>query len=178
MRDRDKNNAQDSYPGSLKLELHLVGQGNPSLTFALFQKIYKVYNTTLSKYAKHHIMTLESHKNHTSTTRNLLQTWKTTRHNLKAWERPNLSGSTTLPTKTSFSKLQTPRKITKNNPRSIFNSCQSIWSWKREREFHRFQTIFVLKNGLLDSVSKNTDFIVKLLWNSTSWFSNQSVDFT
>jgi len=49
---RKKSNAQDFYTGSLKHELHPVGQGNPSLTFALFHKFYKVYNTTLSKYAK------------------------------------------------------------------------------------------------------------------------------
>jgi len=33
---------------------------------------------------EHHTMTFESHKNQTSTTRRLLQTWKTTRHNVKA----------------------------------------------------------------------------------------------
>jgi len=50
-RDKDKNNAKDFYTGSLNLELHPIGQGNLSLTFALFQKIYKVYNITLLKYA-------------------------------------------------------------------------------------------------------------------------------
>jgi len=60
---------------------------------------------------EHHTMTLESHKNQTSTTRHLLQIWKTTRHNLKALERSNISGSTTLPTITTFSKLQIPRKM-------------------------------------------------------------------
>jgi len=39
------------------------------LDFALFPKIYKVFTFTLSKYAK---KTLESYKNHTSTTRTLL----------------------------------------------------------------------------------------------------------
>jgi len=44
-------------------------------------------------------------------TRHLLQTWKATMHKLKAWERPNLSGSTTFPTKITFFKLRTPSKM-------------------------------------------------------------------
>ena len=56
----------------------------PELDFALFQKFYKDSTLTLPKYAKTPQKTLESHKNHTSTTRTLLQTWKTTRHTHKA----------------------------------------------------------------------------------------------
>jgi len=52
--------------------------------FALFQKFYKVSTLTLPKYAKTPQKTLESHKNHTSTARTLLQTWKITRHTHKA----------------------------------------------------------------------------------------------
>ena len=49
---REEKRPRDFYTGSFKPELHPVGQGNLSLAFALFQKIYKVYNITLSKYAK------------------------------------------------------------------------------------------------------------------------------
>jgi len=67
----------------------------PELDFALFQKFYKESTLTLPKYTKTPQKTLESHKNHTSTARTLLHTWKTTRHTHKAWERSNLCGSTT-----------------------------------------------------------------------------------
>ena len=83
----------------------------PEPDFALFQNIYKVYTLTLLKYAKQTQKTLELHKKQTSTARHLLQTWKTIGHTHKTWERSNLSGSTTLPTTTTFSKLQTPRKM-------------------------------------------------------------------
>ena len=53
-------------------------------------------------------------------------------------------GSTTLPTKTIFSELQTPSKSPKNNPISIFNNCTL---YDHKREFHRFQKIFALKNS-------------------------------
>ena len=56
----------------------------PELDFALFQKFYKVSTLSLPKYAKTPQKTFESHKNHTSTARTLLQTWKTTRHTHKA----------------------------------------------------------------------------------------------
>jgi len=68
---REERRPQDFYTGSLKPELHPVCQGNLSLTL-LFQNIYKVSTLTLSKCAKTPQKTLESHKNHTSTTRTLL----------------------------------------------------------------------------------------------------------
>jgi len=80
-------------------------------------------------------MTFDSHKNHTNTTRHLLQTWKITKHNLKIWERPNLSGSTILPTKATFTKLQTPIKRFKNDPRSIFNNC-TLYYHERQKVPH------------------------------------------
>jgi len=38
---REKGDAQDFYTGSLKLELHLVCQGNPSLTLYYFKRFTK-----------------------------------------------------------------------------------------------------------------------------------------
>jgi len=38
---REKIRANDFYIGSLKLELHLVFQGNPSLTFHYFKRFTK-----------------------------------------------------------------------------------------------------------------------------------------
>jgi len=38
---REKSNAQDFYTGSLKLELHPVSQGNPSLTLHYFKRFTK-----------------------------------------------------------------------------------------------------------------------------------------
>jgi len=62
---REKSNALDFYTGSLKPELHLVGKDNLRLTFQLFRKMYKFYNTILSNYAKtrHNdsLITQESH---------------------------------------------------------------------------------------------------------------------
>ena len=86
------------------------------------------------KYEKKHThtKTLESHKNQTSTTRHLLQTWKTTKHNQKAWERSNLSGSIALLTTTTFSKLQTPRKMLQEWSKINFHQLQFVWSRKRE----------------------------------------------
>jgi len=41
IRVREKSNAQDFYTGSLKLELHQVCQGNPSLTLHYFKRFKK-----------------------------------------------------------------------------------------------------------------------------------------
>ena len=62
-------------------------------TLAWLCTISKVLQSilTLPKYAKIPQKTLESHKNHTSTARTLLQTWKATTHTHKAWERSNLA---------------------------------------------------------------------------------------
>jgi len=38
---REKSNAQYFYTGSLKPELHLVSQGNPSLTLYYFKRFTK-----------------------------------------------------------------------------------------------------------------------------------------
>jgi len=38
---RENNNAQDFYIGSLKHKLHLVSQGNPSLTLHYFKRFTK-----------------------------------------------------------------------------------------------------------------------------------------
>jgi len=110
---REKSNAQDFYTGSLKPELHPVCQGNLSLTLYYFKRFTKFTPLHFQNMQKHTQKTLESHKNQTSTTIQLLQTWKTTKHNHKAWERSNLSCSTTLPTTTTFFKLQTSSKILK-----------------------------------------------------------------
>jgi len=117
---REKSDAQDFYTGSLKPELHLASKGNSSLSLYYFKRFTKFITLHFQNMQEHHTMTLDSHKNHTNITRHLLQTWKTTKHNLKAWERPNLSGGTTLPIKNTFSKLQTPSK-----------SSTSVWSRKR-----------------------------------------------
>ena len=104
----------------------------PELNFALFQKIYKVSTLTLSKYAKTPQKTLESHKNHTNTARTLLQTWKTTKHTHKAWERSNLSGSTTLPTTNHFLQASNQAKSSKNWSKINLQQLQHLWSWRRE----------------------------------------------
>jgi len=138
---------------------------------------YKVSTLTLPKYAKTPQKTIESHKNHTSTTRTLLQTWKTTRHTHKAWERSNLSGSTTLPTTNHFLQASNQAKSSKNWSKINLQQLQHLWS--RRREFpHVSRTKSCSKNDQQTSLSKIIAFIVKLLRNSTGWFSNQSVDFT
>ena len=104
----------------------------PELDFELFQKIYKVSTLTLPKYAKTPQKTIESHKNHTSTARTLLQTWKTTRHTQKAWERSNLSGSTTYPTTNHFLKALNQAKSSKNWSKINLQQLQHIWSRRRE----------------------------------------------
>ena len=81
---REKSNAQDFYTGSLKPELHPVCQGNSSLTLHYFKRFTKFTLLYFQNMQKHIQKTLESHKNHTSTIRHLLQTWKTTRHTQKA----------------------------------------------------------------------------------------------
>jgi len=45
-RDRDKNNAQYFYIGSLKSELHPIGQGNLSLTFAISKDLQSLQHYT------------------------------------------------------------------------------------------------------------------------------------
>jgi len=81
---REKSNARDFYTSSLKLELHPVGQGNPSLTLHYFKRFTKFTPLHFQNMQKHIPKTLESHKNHTSTARYLLQTWKTTTYTHKA----------------------------------------------------------------------------------------------
>ena len=77
---REKSNAQDFYTGSLKPKLHPFGQGNPSLTLHYFKRFTKFTPLHFKKCKKYTQKTLESHKNHTSIARHLLQTWKTTKH--------------------------------------------------------------------------------------------------
>jgi len=62
---REERRPQDFYTGSLKPELHPFCHGNLSLTLHYFKRF-----TKYPPFQK----TLESHKNHTSTTRTLLQT--------------------------------------------------------------------------------------------------------
>jgi len=81
---REKCNSQDFYTGSLELELYPISQGNPSLTLHYLKRFTKFTPLHFQNMQKHTQKTLESHKNHTSTTRHLLQTWKTTRHTHKA----------------------------------------------------------------------------------------------
>ena len=80
---REKRNAQDFYTSSLKPELYPVSQGNPRLTLHYFKRFTNFTTLHFQNMQEHHTMTLQSHKNQTSTTRHLLQTWKTTMHNLK-----------------------------------------------------------------------------------------------
>jgi len=80
---REKIDVQDFYTSSLKLELHPVCQGNPSLTLHYFKRFTKFTPLHFQNKHKHTQKTLESHKNHNSTARHLLQTWKTTRHTHK-----------------------------------------------------------------------------------------------
>jgi len=82
----------------------ISSQGNPSLTLHYFKRFTKFTTLHFKNMQEHHIITFESHNNHTTIERHLLHTSKTTKHNLKAWERPNLSDGTTLPTKTTFFK--------------------------------------------------------------------------
>jgi len=81
---REKNNAQNFYTSSLKPELHLVCQGNPSLNLHFFKRFTKFTPLHFQNMQKHTQKTLESHKNQTNIARHLLQTWKTTTHNQKA----------------------------------------------------------------------------------------------
>ena len=80
---REKIGSKDFYTGSLKPKLHLVCLGNPNLTLHYFKRFTKF---TLLQFQNkqnthtHTHKTLESHKNHRSIARNLLQTWKTTSH--------------------------------------------------------------------------------------------------
>jgi len=62
----EKNNAQDFYIGSLKSKLHLVSQGNSSLTLHYFKRFTKFTTLHFQNMQEHHTMTLESHKNHTT----------------------------------------------------------------------------------------------------------------
>ena len=60
---KDKHNAQDFYTGSLKVELHPVSQGNPSLTLHYFKRFTRFTRLHFQNVQKQHTMTLESHKN-------------------------------------------------------------------------------------------------------------------
>ena len=91
---REEGRPRDFCTGSLKPKLHPVFQGNMSLTLHYFKIFTKYSPLHFQNMQKYHTRLL----NHTSTARTLLQTWKTTRHTHKAWERSNLSGSTTQPT--------------------------------------------------------------------------------
>ena len=86
----------------------------------------------LYKYAKTPQKTLESHKNHTSTARTLLQTWKTTKHTHKAWERSNLSGSIAHPTTIHFLQASNQAKSSKNWSKINLQQLQHVWSRRRE----------------------------------------------
>ena len=81
---REKSNAQNFDTSSLKPGLHLVGQGNMSLTLHYFKRFTKFTPLHFKNMQKHTQKILKSHKNHTSTSRHLLQTYKTTRHTHKA----------------------------------------------------------------------------------------------
>jgi len=58
---REKSNAQYFYTGSLKLELHPVCQGNPSLTLHYFKYLQSLHPYTF-KICKNTQKTLESHQ--------------------------------------------------------------------------------------------------------------------
>ena len=97
------------------------------------KNIHKFLTTkTITHYAKTSQKTLESHKNHTSTTRTLLQTWKTTRHTHKASERSNLCGCTTLPTTNHFLQASNQAKSFKNWSKINLQQLQHLWSRRRE----------------------------------------------
>jgi len=68
-------------------------------------------------------------------------------------------------------------KCSKNLSKINLHQLQYVWSLKREnsqvsRMISRSKLVF------LPLFLKNTALIVKLLRNSTGWFSNQSIDFT
>jgi len=115
----------------------------PELVFALFQKIYKVFTLTLSKYAK----TTQRLLNQTRITP--AQQEPSCRHGKQPGTHTKLEKDQTsvvaqpsLP-QTTFSKLQTKPKAPRIDPRSIFNYC-SMNDHKRE-SFHKFPEQFHAK---------------------------------
>jgi len=70
---REKIGAQDFYIGSLKHKLHPVCQGNLSMTLHYF-KIFTKFTLLHFQNKQYTHKSLESHKNHDSTPKNLLQT--------------------------------------------------------------------------------------------------------
>ena len=129
---REERRPRDFYTGLLKLELHPVCQDNLSLTLHYFKRFTKYPPLHFQNMQKTQQKTLESHKNHTSTARTLLQTWKTTKHTHKAWERSNLSGSTTLPTTNHFLQASNQAKSFKNWSKINLQQLQHLWSRRRE----------------------------------------------
>jgi len=93
----------------------------------------------------------------------------------KAWERSNLSDSTTLPTSNTFSKLQTQAKCSKNWSKINLHQLQTIWT--RKREISRFQEQFCAKkwSSCLSFENHNTysQIVTKfnrLIFKSIGWF--------
>jgi len=66
------SNTQDFYTGSLRHELHLVSQGNSSLTLHYFKRLTKFTTLLLQNMQEHHIVNLKSYKNQTSIAKHLL----------------------------------------------------------------------------------------------------------
>jgi len=130
---KEERTPQDFYTSSLKSELHLVCQGNLSLTLH-YLKIFTKYH--FQNMQKHHKRLL----NHTRIT--LAKQEPSCRPRKPPGTHPKFDKDQTsvvaqpiLP-QTTFSKLQTKPKAQRIYPRSIFNSCNT---YDHEGEsFHKF----------------------------------------
>ena len=140
---REERAPRDFYTGSLKPELHLVCQGNLSLTLHYFKRF--------TKYPSLHFQNMQnSYKrllNHTRVTP--AQQEHSCRPGKPPGTHTKLEKDQTLVLaqpglpQTTFSKLQTKPNAPRIDPRSIFN-CRKLYDHEGE-SFHEFHEQFLAK---------------------------------
>jgi len=128
---RGERRPRDFYTGSLKPELHLVCQGKRNLTLHYFKRFTKYPPLHFQNMKKHHKRLL----NHTRITQ--AQQESSCRLGKppgthKAWERSNLSGSTSQPTTNHFLQASNQAKSSKNWSKINVQVLQTVWSRRRE----------------------------------------------
>jgi len=125
---REKINAQDFYTGLLKPELHLVFQGNPSLTLYYFKRFIKFTLLHFLNKQKHTQKTLESHKNHNS-----CRPGKSIGTHTKLEKDHTSVVAQPCPPQTPFPSFNhTKKNAPRIDPISIFTSCK-LNDHERER---------------------------------------------
>ena len=170
---REEMRSQDFYTGSLKPELHPVCQGNLSLTLHYFKRFTKYPPLHFQNMQKPHKRLL----NHTRVTPAQQEPSCRPRkppstHTHKAWERSNLSGSTTQSTTNHFLQASNQAKGSKNWFKINLQLLQTVWSRRREfpDQFRTKNWSELLSFENHSFYSQSVTKFNRLIFKSISWF--------